>query len=387
MRQLDQRSCLKSNAILLCASVKFGFFRGNILDHTEVAPLPNKHSRPEVVDLFCGVGALSHGLLLAGCEIVAGYDVDRRCKFAFEENNGGKFYTRDVSKLLASEISSHFTGTAPSILAGCAPCQPFSTYKHRYAEDPQWSLVNKFAELAAEILPDYVTMENVPALLKYKDGAVFRRFCDTLEDAGYAVQHSIAHCERFGVPQKRRRLVVLAARNRQLSPLHEGGNGYVSVRDAIANLPPIAAGESCKNDPLHVSSSLSEINLRRIRQSRPGGTWRDWPEALRAECHKRPTGKTYPGVYARMDWDKPAPTMTTQCYGYGNGRFGHPDQDRAISLREAAVLQSFPAEYRFLPHGEKVSMKEVGRWIGNAVPVGLARAIGRHIIQDAGDGR
>jgi DNA (cytosine-5)-methyltransferase 1 len=370
-------------------SLNTDFDGGSILDQTEADPQPSIYSRPEVVDLFCGVGALSHGLMLAGCKIVAGYDVDRRCKFAFEENNGGQFHTRDVSKLLASEISAHFTGSAPSVLAGCAPCQPFSTYKHRYAEDPQWSLVNKFSELASEVLPDYVTMENVPALLKYKDGAVFRSFCETLERAGYSVQHMIAHCERFGVPQKRRRLVVLAARNFKLSCLPEGTNGYRSVREAIASLPPIAAGETCKCDPLHVSSSLSEINLRRIRQSRPGGTWRDWPEALRADCHKRPTGKTYPGVYARMDWDKPAPTMTTQCYGYGNGRFGHPDQDRAISLREAAILQSFPAEYRFLPPGDNVSMKEVGRWIGNAVPVGLAQAIGLHIIQDieAGDGR
>lgn len=356
------------------------------MKQAESDPKHKNYNRPEVVDLFCGVGALSHGLKLAGCDIIAGYDVDRRCKFAFEENNGGKFYTRDVSKILSSEIADHFTGNAPSVLAGCAPCQPFSTYKHRYAEDPQWSLVNKFSELAAEVLPDYVTMENVPALLKYKDGAVFRKFCATLESAGYSVQHMIAQCERFGVPQKRRRLVVLAARNRRLPPLPNGGNGYTSVREAIASLPPIAAGEAYKHDILHVSSSLSEINLRRIRQSKPGGTWRDWPESLRADCHKRSTGKTYPGVYARMEWDKPAPTMTTQCYGYGNGRFGHPDQDRAISLREAAILQSFPADYQFLPPGENVSMKEVGRWIGNAVPVGLARAIGRHIIQDIGTG-
>lgn len=362
---------------------------GAILDQSEVDPCLGQNLRPEVVDLFCGVGALSHGLKLAGCDIVAGYDVDRRCKFAFEENNGSRFYARDVSKLLASEISAHFTGNVPSILAGCAPCQPFSTYKQRYAEDPQWSLVNKFAELSAQVLPDYVTMENVPALLKYKDGAVFRQFCATLEGVGYSIRHMIAQCERFGVPQKRRRLVVLAARGHCIAPLPVGGHGYTSVREAIASLPPISAGESHAQDPLHVSSALSELNLRRIRHSRPGGTWRDWPEALRANCHKRPSGKTYPGVYARMDWDKPAPTMTTQCYGYGNGRFGHPDQDRAISLREAAILQSFPAQYRFLPPGELVSMKEVGRWIGNAVPVGLARAIGHHIIQDIGaaDGR
>jgi len=267
--------------------------------------------KPEVVDLFCGVGALSHGLKLAGCEIIAGYDVDNRCKYAFEKNNGGIFYTRDVGKLLASEISSHFSGKGPSVLAGCAPCQPFSTYKHRYAEDPQWNLVGKYADLAAEVLPDYVTMENVPALMRYKGGRVFAYFCDKLENAGYSVRHMIAQCERFGVPQKRRRLVLLAARDHELPPLSNGKDGYISVREAIASLPAIGAGEADEIDALHVSSTLSPLNLKRIRHSTPGGTWRDWPEDLRADCHKRPTGQTYPGVYARMEWDKPSPTMTT----------------------------------------------------------------------------
>ena len=142
----------------------------------------------------------------------------------------------------------------------------------------------------------------------------------------------------------------------------------------------IQAGECDPNDPLHFASSLSDRNLKRIRASKPGGTWRDWPEELRAACHRKPSGKTYSGVYARMTWDDPSPTMTTQCYGFGNGRFGHPEQDRAISLREAAILQSFPSGYRFLPENKKPSLKEVGRWIGNAVPVKLAEAIGKQII-------
>lgn len=127
----------------------------------------------EVVDLFCGVGALSYGLRKAGLKIMAGYDVDARCKYAFETNNSASFFARDVAKLTASELKSHFTGKVPSVLAGCAPCQPFSAYKQRYDEDPQWGLVHKFAELAVQVQPDYVTMENVPALLRYKKGTVF----------------------------------------------------------------------------------------------------------------------------------------------------------------------------------------------------------------------
>lgn len=336
--------------------------------------------RPEVVDLFCGVGALSHGLKLAGCKIVAGYDTDERCKYAFEKNNGGKFFARDVGAMSADEITANYSGDAPTLLAGCAPCQPFSTYKQRYAEDPQWGLVTKFAKLAAEVQPDFVTMENVPSLKRYKDGAVFREFKEILNAAGYPIRAIIAKCELFGVPQHRRRLVVVAARGRKIGRLVPDENVGNSVKSAISHLPPIRAGESHPEDNLHISSSLSPLNLRRMKVAKPGGTWRDWPEDLRAACHRRATGKTYPGVYARMEWDKPSPTMTTQCFGFGNGRFGHPQQDRAISLREAAILQSFPDNYEFLPPNEKPHMKEVGRWIGNAVPVELGRAIGDAII-------
>jgi DNA (cytosine-5)-methyltransferase 1 len=330
----------------------------------------------EVVDLFCGVGALSHGLKQAGLTIKAGYDVDARCKYAFEKNNSADFFARDVAKLTAMEIRKHFSGKAPSVLAGCAPCQPFSSYKQRYGEDPQWSLVTKFARLAVEVAPDFVTMENVPALLKYKAGLVFEQFCDLLTEAGYQLQWTIAKCEEFGVPQKRRRLVVIASKSAILKPLSPTHSAAISVREAIGDLPHLQAGGADPNDRLHTSSSLTEVNVTRIRASKQGGTWRDWPEELRAACHRRPSGKTYPGVYARMSWDAPSPTMTTQCFGFGNGRFGHPEQDRAISLREAAILQSFPSDYEFLPKGERVSFTEVGRWIGNAVPVKLGEAIG-----------
>ena len=333
----------------------------------------------EVVDLFCGVGALSHGLMRAGFDILAGYDIDARCKFAFEKNNKAKFFTRDVAKLTAREVASHFTGNGPSVLAGCAPCQPFSTYKRRYEEDPKWNLVTDFGKLAAKVQPDFVTMENVPVLVKYKDGRIFNEFCEILKDAGYHVDWSIAKCEEFGIPQRRRRLVLIASKHAKPESLKPHEEKLQTVRQAIGHLESIAAGESDPADPLHASASLMDINLTRIRASKPGGIWRDWPEEMRAECHRRGSGKTYAGVYGRMSWDDPAPTMTTQCYGFGNGRFGHPEQDRAISLREAAILQSFPSDYEFLPHGEDHSFAEIGRWIGNAVPVRLAEEIGNLI--------
>lgn len=338
----------------------------------------------EVIDLFCGVGALSHGLKRAGFKILAGYDIDRSCKYAYEINNDALFHTRDVAKVSADEIRKQFSGSVPSVLAGCAPCQPFSTYKQRYDEDPRWDLVSSFAKLAAEVSPDYITMENVPSLLKYKDGEVFDCFKNVLENAGYFVSWTVAKCEEFGVPQRRRRLVVVASKHGVIPALSATHANPLTVRDVLQTLPAIVAGDENYSDPLHVSSALSEINLKRIRLSKPGGTWRDWPYELRAKCHQKSSGKTYSGVYARMEWDEPAPTMTTQCYGFGNGRFGHPEQDRAISLREAAILQSFPPDYRFLPAGVQPKFTEVGRWIGNAVPVGLAEAIGNLIRSSFG---
>ena len=338
----------------------------------------------EVVDLFCGVGAFSHGLRQAGFDIRAGHDTDDRCRHAFERGNAATFFARDVTELSPDEVIGHFSGSRPTVLAGCAPCQPFSTYMQRYGDDPRWSLVESFARLAVEVRPDVVAMENVPALARHRGGRVFRALTETLRGAGYAVEWTVARCEDFGVPQLRRRLVLLASRRRSPVPLAAVARPNpkpVTVAEAIGALPALRAGEADPDDPLHAASALSPLNLARIRASRPGGTWRDWPEELRAKCHRRPNGQSYPSVYGRMRWDEPAPTITTQCHGYGNGRFGHPEQDRAISLREAAILQTFPADWRFLPDGERPQFQEVGRWIGNAVPVRLGRAVGEQIVR------
>ncbi len=178
------------------------------------------------------------------------------------------------------------------MLAGCAPCQPFSTYKQRYDEDPQWGLVENFARLAVKVMPDFVTMENVPALERYKEGRVFERFVSILRRGRDSVEWTTAKCEEFGVPQRRRRLVLIAAKDRKSVKLTAGKTAAVSVMEAIGGLPQLAAGQSDPEDRLHVSSSLSELNLMRIRASQPGGTWRDWPKELRAACHRKPSGKT-----------------------------------------------------------------------------------------------
>ena len=331
------------------------------------------------VDLFCGAGGLTHGLEKEGIRVSAGIDIDPACRFPFESNNTAKFLQKDISAVTGGELNELYGGAAVRILAGCAPCQPFSTYAQRYAldgEDGRWGLLYEFARLARESSPDVITMENVPTVAQHK---VFHDFVRSLEKSGYSVWFNVVDCSLYGVPQSRRRMVLLASKHGEISMIPPTRKKPVTVRQSIGRMRKLSAGDAAPRDKLHACSSLSDQNLKRIRASKPGGTWRDWPKNLVVDCHKAKSGQTYPGVYGRMEWNKPAPTMTTQCYGFGNGRFGHPQQDRAISLREAAIIQSFPKTYKFIAKDKVANFKVLGRLIGNAVPVELGRAIGRSI--------
>lgn len=342
--------------------------------------LPSNQLPGSVVDLFCGAGGLSHGFKLEGFKIAAGLDIDEKCRFPFERNNDAPFLMDDIGKVDPEELNARFLPGIPRILVGCAPCQPFSKYSQG-REDGRWQLLEHFSRLICEVKPDIVSMENVPRLQKFRNSSVFDAFVRVLRNNDYFVDWKIAYCPDYGIPQSRSRLVLLASRH---SPpgvpetTHERGN-HATVRQTIGDLPAIPAGGVDSGDPLHRCSALSPGNLNRIRASRPGGSWRDWSKDLVTKCHRKPSGKGYSSVYGRMAWDDPAPTMTTQFFGFGNGRFGHPEQDRAISLREGALIQTFPRDYAFVPDGETVEMKSLGRLIGNAVPVELGRAIARRI--------
>jgi DNA (cytosine-5)-methyltransferase 1 len=343
--------------------------------------MTSKNPTISAVDLFCGVGGLTHGLVRSGVNVTAGVDLDPSCRYPYEANNDAKFIERDVNDLTSADIVPYLSEGDFSLLAGCAPCQPFSSYSQSgrsKKRDKDWQLVSNFGDLVADLQPDLVTMENVAQLSSH---AVFKRFLKSLK--GYHVHWSIVECTRIGIPQSRKRLVLLASKlgTIGLDRIDQMDSPTRTVRDEIGDLPEIRAGEQHPSDPLHAACSLSEMNMRRIRASRPGGTWRDWDPELLAACHRKATGATYPSVYGRMEWDMPAPTMTTQCFGYGNGRFGHPTQDRAISLREAAMIQTFPRSYKFLEDGEAVRFNRLGRLIGNAVPVRLGEVIGETLKQ------
>lgn len=338
-------------------------------------------SRIRAVDLFCGAGDLTRGLRAAGIDVRLGVDVDPACEYPFSFNNRTRYLRKSVQELSPQVIAQEWRGSRFSLLAGCAPCQPFSLYSQGKTDesDGRWNLLAEFQRLVLLTKPTLVTMENVPRLVEQ---SIFRNFVAALEAAKYHVSFQVVKSADYGVPQQRERLVLLASKLGPISlipPTH--AKKPRTVRQAIASLPPLKAGGEHPRDPLHQAATLSPKNYRRICASLPGGTWRDWDRRLVAKCHRKKSGKTYPSVYGRMTWDEPAPTMTTQFFGFGNGRFGHPEQDRAISLREGAIIQSFPRKYRFVKPGQPIHFKTLGRLIGNAVPVKLGEAIGRSLIK------
>lgn len=351
-----------------------------------VVPSPSASSVIEAIDLFCGVGGLSCGLMSQGVRVIAGFDLDPACEYPYTANHpDAKFVEGDVGALKGEQLNELWSPGAVRLLAGCAPCQPFSTYANTATVDKaKWRLLKEFARLVDECAPELVTMENVPRL---NGTAPFKAFLSALKRGKYSVVYGVLNAADFGAPQQRKRLVLLASRLGPVVmpvPTHKGADHWITVRQAVGHLLKLTDGQRCDQDLLHVAAALSPLNRKRVQASKPGGTWRDWPKDLVAECHKRESGKHSGGVYGRMEWDRPAPTMTTLCNGYGNGRFGHPQQHRGITLREAAIFQSFPHDYRFVQEGKRMSVKTMARLIGNAVPPKLGEAVARSLYAAIG---
>lgn len=334
----------------------------------------------QAVDLFCGVGGLTHGVTQAGIPVVAGIDIDPTCEFAYTHNNGALFVLSDVGMYPSENITNFFAPGSTKVLMGCAPCQPFSKLQKNEQDksrDSKWGLLYSFLDHIRNVNPEIVSMENVPSL---KNEVVFSDFVHELENMGYHVSHCVVDASDYGVAQRRKRLLLLASRLgdiRLIEPTHK--NDKVTVQEIIGNLPVIEHGQTHPDDFLHRAAKLSDLNLERIRASIPGGTWSDWDYSLLPECYKRESGQSYGSVYGRMKFDDVAPTLTTQFNRYGTGRYGHPIQDRAITLREGAMLQSFPEHYEFVDN-PNYNMTDIARQIGNAVPVRLGEIIGLSIV-------
>ncbi len=332
-------------------------------------------SEIHAVDLFCGIGGLTHGLARSGIAVRAGFDNDESCRYAYEANNpDAQFVAAEIGGIRREHIEPYLAGATVTVLAGCAPCQPFSAHNRKLRKEADCSLVYEFARLIEDTQPDFVSMENVPGLARHQ---AFCDFLRSLERMGYQHDATVVRCSDYGVPQKRQRLVLLASRHGPIWIPQRSTDGG-TVQEFIRDLPSIGDGEAHPDDPAHITVPLTDLNRERIRQSKPGGTWRDWDEALLSACHRN---SYYPAPYGRMCWDDVAPTITTQFCYYSTGRFGHPEQDRAISVREGALLQTFPCDYKLSEYGEPVVVRDAARQIGNAVPVKLAEAIGQSIVE------
>jgi len=354
------------------------------------------------VDLFCGAGGLTHGLERAGISVEAGIDIDGNSRYPYEQNTAAEFANANVRALAQNpeRVARLYPWDADlTVLGACAPCQPYSTMGNsgsKGTEDhDKWGLLDAVREVVTYVEPDVVVTENV---LQVRNDDVYLEFERALEEAGYAInpdENKNVYCPEYGIPQKRKRWVMIASKEGDIelpAPTHPDESTYSTVRETIDHLPPIEAGEVHPELNLHRARTLSETNLDRIRHMEPGGDWTLWEEQglnhLLADCHKKDSGRSYRAPYSRIRPDEPAPTITTQFYNYGSGRFGHydTDQDRALSLLEGALLQTFPADYEFYDEWEEVGVKNLGRLIGNAVPPRLGEVVGHAVREHVGPG-
>jgi len=339
------------------------------------------------IDAFCGAGGLSIGLAKVGFEILLGFDLDKRCVETLKLNPKTVRHTTlqcDVKDMLGGELMRHAKiGKGElDLLAGGPPCQGFSVQRTIGGDrDARNLLVDDYGDLIAEVEPRFFLMENVPGIGGKRGRDVVDRFKNRMTDVGYFCHEKILDAQDYGVPQRRKRFLVVGEKITGKGPLFEWprlvrAEGANTVRAAIGHLPaPPTDGSDHPDFFGHRSDRLSELNKARLMALKEGQARDDLPEHLLADCHKVSSDVIgHRNVYGRMAWDEVAPTITARFDSFTRGKFGHPDQLRSISLLEGALLQTFPENYRF--SGNKV---DIARQIGNAVPPRFAEAIGSAI--------
>lgn len=350
----------------------------------------NKGNKLKAVDFFCSGGGMSYGMQEAGIEIIAGIDFDINCKETYEANIGeNKFIHADVFDLKEQELENNLSlkkNDDKLVLIGCSPCQFWSiinTDKTKSARSK--NLLFEFSRFVKYFRPGYVVVENVPGVLRKKEESGLSEFIEWLKNNGYENPHFKVHnVNDYGVPQNRKRFTLIATRisKEEIKPIEIEGKKTV-VADVLGvdkGFPKIKAGHRDNSDFLHSVPSLSDINKLRLKKVKKDGGNRlgfaNDPK-LQLDCF---IGKddSFKDTFGRLWWEKPAPTITTKFFSISNGRFVHPEEDRALSIREGATLQSFPKTYKF----KGSSIANIARMIGNAVPPKYATAIGKAIIQN-----
>lgn len=332
------------------------------------------------LDLFCGCGGVTYGLARSGVKVALGVDIEEDCRFTFKLNNPGtRFLASDVRAVSGRTLLTHADSLTENdflLITACAPCQPFSPQNRFKNNSSGREIMGQVERIVRELRPDFLFLENVAGIQRVPGYSAFQRLLRTLHALRYKVEFRVIDALSYGVPQRRRRLVLLASAYRRTfwpAQTHGFGPGLespVTVREAIGKYPTLHAGEAHPTVPNHVAARLSPRNMERLRATaQDGGSRKQWPESLTLSCHVTHDG--HGDVYGRLRWDAPAPTLTTKCTSISNGRYGHPTQDRAISCREAAALQGF--DDRFVFYGE---IGQISRQIGNSVPPLVAERFG-----------
>ena len=341
---------------------------------------------PNIVlaDFFAGCGGASRGFADVGIVPALAVEWDSDAAESYRQNfPATRVLERDIRSITVEEVSSSLSlnDGAIRLFAGCAPCQPFAGHRNgQSVQAPESNLLLEFLRFVDEFMPELVFVENVPGMQRSSDALA--EFVKKIQPFGYDCSSSIISSADYGVPQTRKRFVLIASRLGKIEPpppTHGDGTSlpHLTVRDTIHDLPHVEAGSKHPEHPDHRTMRLSPLNLQRIRETPEGGDRRDWPVHLWPDCH-RGHGISHTDAYGRLSWDRPAPTLTTHCISYSNGRYGHPEQDRALTVREAARLQTFPDRFGFAG-----GLTSQARQIGNAVPVALARNVGRTFVEHA----
>ncbi len=337
---------------------------------------------PTAVDVFSGCGGSSLGVVGAGFEVVGAVEVDEVAAISYRRAVGVAATVADIRDISPETLAPSGAQGELTLLFGCPPCQSFTDLRRgrsrTSADDERDRMPDEYVRFASRLEPRNIVFENVPGLVAGRHRTSFDRFITSLTTLGYRIAWGVLDAADFGVPQRRRLLVVVGSRvatPRLPEPTHgpTTRHAHKVVRDAIARLPGLGSGEASDGDPMHRARHHSELVVERLRHLGPDGSRRDLPQRLQLRCHLGHDG--HKDAYGRMSWDKPAPTLTSGCTNVTRGRFCHPEQDRAITPREALLLQSFPADVILAGGAEAVAAQ-----IGNAVPPVMATAIAAAVL-------
>ena len=336
----------------------------------------------KAIDFFCGAGGLTRGLLNAGISVLAGVDNDERLERTYTYNNKpSRFVNTDINKVRIHELREELgiQSGDTTLYAACTPCQPFSTLNRLKGKDERKILLLSFAQIVEECPPDFILVENVPGLNNVYGKEISEQFLKILKRYKFTEAADSLDAKNFGVPQTRKRFILVATRRGSISlPVPDtDSNNFPTVREYIEKYPPISDGEASADYLNHVARKLAPHH-KRIVEAIPknGGSRSDVADtSILLKCHQRKP-HVHKDVFGRIAWDAPGPTLTCRCTDVYCGRFVHPEQDRGISLREAAALQTFADGYEFF--GKHIL--GISRQIGNAVPVKFAEHLGNSII-------